>query len=180
MPSICLRGRRRGQQVWPVCLVRILLKGTQGRLVCYNVAWLYLVWVGVFVSTPTPDEVVHVHTPFFLHRLMCKGLKLLAWQYILDVGDGHMQCFHLTCHLMAGGIWLAPLPSTGSCTHVTSCLLKTKYSMLGGVACMTHLEWAGVLPVPPDWVMHVYAFIGLWEPDVTWRGLYQWPWQFQN
>jgi hypothetical protein len=50
MPSICLRGRQRGQQVRPVCLVRILLKGTHGRLVCCSMAWLHS--VGVFAITP--------------------------------------------------------------------------------------------------------------------------------
>ncbi len=46
--------KKHGQQIRPVRLVRILLKGLHGRLECHNVAWLYLAWVGVWSPPPHP------------------------------------------------------------------------------------------------------------------------------
>ncbi len=78
-----------------------------------------------------------------------------------------------------GYSWLAPLPLTGSCTHVTIRPLKTKYSMLGflhGRLCvsiggMTSLGLGGGYfchdpPSPPDWVLHI-CMRAFW-PTVWW------------
>ncbi len=68
MPSSCLRGKERAQQVWSVCLIRILTEVWLvhvGNSVCHTVAWLHLAWVGVFASIPPTPWFGHAHTRAF-------------------------------------------------------------------------------------------------------------------
>jgi hypothetical protein len=58
MPSFCLRGRERGQQVWSVCLVRIISKGTCGGDWCV-VTWHDCTkrgWGYLFQPPPPPQQ----------------------------------------------------------------------------------------------------------------------------
>jgi hypothetical protein len=130
------------------------------------IMWHDCTWVGGGRCPPPPDEVMHVRPPFFIRGLTSKGLNLLAWQYI-HIGRGRWSCAVFWPDFMAGGIWMAPLQLTGSCTHGTICPLKTKYSMQGDVACMTHLAWAGVFTSSP-WLGHAGIRMFYWP---TWAWL---------
>jgi hypothetical protein len=66
MPSSRLKGKERGQHVLSVFLVRIFPGVLHaGDYMCCNVAWLHLVWVGVFASTPPIPRLGHACTHAF-------------------------------------------------------------------------------------------------------------------
>jgi hypothetical protein len=138
MPSICLRGIERGQQVQPVCLVRILLKGTHGRQVTRNVhdcTWHG--WGYSLQPPPTPRQGRACTLAIVLHGLTWRGPNdehdSICWTWAMVVCN-------IWLHLMVGRIWLPPLPSSRSCTHVTICPLKNQYLMLGFL--LEHCTWA--------------------------------------
>jgi hypothetical protein len=82
MPSVCLRGRERSQQVRPVCLVRIYWR-LHVEDWCV-VTWHDCTWSGwgcSFQPPHPPDEIVHAHTPFFLRGLTWNASSK-RWQYI--------------------------------------------------------------------------------------------------
>ncbi len=91
-----LPNRQRAWSARTACLFsQDLLKGTRGRLVCRNVAWLHLAWVGVCAITPpTPRR--------GCARTYARHSDYVGWHgeamhgNILYVGDGHVQCFDFT------------------------------------------------------------------------------------
>ncbi len=69
-----------------------------------------LSWVALFALTPPSHPSTRSCTYARLlpnMGLTWRGLKWWAWRYILYMGGG--------------GIWFAPSPLTGSCTHITIC-----------------------------------------------------------
>ncbi len=90
-----LPNRQRAWSASTACLFsQDLLKGAHGRLVCHNVAWLHLAWVGVRGITPPPPTRLCTyarHSDYGGWR----G-EAIAWQYILYVGDGRVQRFDFT------------------------------------------------------------------------------------
>ncbi len=102
MPSICLRGRERGQQVWPVSLVRIVLTALGGR--------------GYLVGPPPIDWVMHTcyHPPT---QEQIFNVRIFTGAF--HVGYQACQYGHdITCR----GLGYLPGPPshplTGSCTYV--------------------------------------------------------------
>jgi hypothetical protein len=67
---------------------------------------------GVWPFSPTPDWVMHMRT-LFAYVGLCE--ESMDSKYV----RGQWSIVVLRLHMVGGGSWSLPCPSTGSCTHVT-------------------------------------------------------------